>query len=121
MAGRGAYKQPREEAILILNSSSASLLERQGVNVGSQDSLSAYQPVNGNNMSSSISGRTKVDLAMNKTGHHAHTTQELSRIVKDPKTGRCYCRGKVLGKVKDVAICIRPSYVFWQQSDVALD
>ncbi|KAI7793594.1 serine/threonine-protein kinase PLK2 [Triplophysa rosa] len=30
--------------------------------------------------------------------NHAHATQELSRIVTDSVTGKCYCRGKVLGK-----------------------
>ncbi|KAA0704259.1 Serine/threonine-protein kinase PLK2 [Triplophysa tibetana] len=30
--------------------------------------------------------------------NHAHATQELSRIVTDSLTGKCYCRGKVLGK-----------------------
>ncbi|KAL2099933.1 hypothetical protein ACEWY4_004327 [Coilia grayii] len=39
-----------------------------------------------------------VDPTSKKPGHQTHTPQEFSRIVKDPKTGRCYCRGKVLGK-----------------------
>lgn len=30
-------------------------------------------------------------------------TTEFSRIITDPVTGKCYCRGKVLGKVR---ICI---------------
>ncbi|XP_065119636.1 serine/threonine-protein kinase PLK2 [Paramisgurnus dabryanus] len=29
---------------------------------------------------------------------NAHATQEMSRIITDPATGKCYCRGKVLGK-----------------------
>lgn len=32
--------------------------------------------------------------------HHSHSAAEVSRIIIDPTTGRRYCRGKVLGKVK---------------------
>uniref|UniRef100_A0A8C2FSS7 Serine/threonine-protein kinase PLK n=1 Tax=Cyprinus carpio TaxID=7962 RepID=A0A8C2FSS7_CYPCA len=30
--------------------------------------------------------------------NNAHATQEMSRIITDSTTGKCYCRGKVLGK-----------------------
>lgn len=32
--------------------------------------------------------------------HHSHSGAEISRIIVDPTTGKRYCRGKVLGKVK---------------------
>lgn len=32
--------------------------------------------------------------------HHSHSGAEVSRIIVDPTTGKRYCRGKVLGKVK---------------------
>lgn len=32
--------------------------------------------------------------------HHSHSGTEISRIIVDPTTGKRYCRGKVLGKVK---------------------
>lgn len=34
-----------------------------------------------------------------KEDQSANTT-EFSRIITDPVTGKCYCRGKVLGKVR---------------------
>ncbi|XP_062411040.1 serine/threonine-protein kinase PLK2-like [Sardina pilchardus] len=56
----------------------------------------AHQPVNGKN---NMCERSKAaDLRSKKSEHHTHAHQELSRIVTDYKTGRCYCRGKVLGK-----------------------
>ncbi|KTG45655.1 hypothetical protein cypCar_00000547 [Cyprinus carpio] len=30
--------------------------------------------------------------------NNSHATQEMSRIITDSATGKCYCRGKVLGK-----------------------
>ncbi|XP_051539810.1 serine/threonine-protein kinase PLK2-like [Myxocyprinus asiaticus] len=30
--------------------------------------------------------------------NHSHAIQEMSRIITDSATGKCYCRGKVLGK-----------------------
>lgn len=33
--------------------------------------------------------------------HHSHSGAEISRIIVDPTTGKRYCRGKVLGKVKN--------------------
>lgn len=32
--------------------------------------------------------------------HHSHSGPEISRIIVDPTTGKRYCRGKVLGKVR---------------------
>ncbi|XP_031433830.1 serine/threonine-protein kinase PLK2-like [Clupea harengus] len=55
----------------------------------------SHQPVTSKNMSE----RPKAaDLRSKKAEHHTHGPQELSRIVTDFKTGRCYCRGKLLGK-----------------------
>lgn len=40
------------------------------------------------------------DLCFNKRQEDLTCTNaELSRIITDPATGKCYCRGKVLGKV----------------------
>uniref|UniRef100_A0A3P9ACL5 Serine/threonine-protein kinase PLK n=1 Tax=Esox lucius TaxID=8010 RepID=A0A3P9ACL5_ESOLU len=33
-----------------------------------------------------------------KSDEQIHAIQEMSRIITDPTTGKCYCRGKVLGK-----------------------
>ncbi|KAG5272280.1 hypothetical protein AALO_G00163670 [Alosa alosa] len=56
----------------------------------------AHQPVNSKN---NMCERSKAaDLRSKKSEHHTHAHQELSRIVTDYKTGRCYCRGKLLGK-----------------------
>lgn len=33
--------------------------------------------------------------------HHSHSGPEISRIIVDPTTGKRYCRGKVLGKVRN--------------------
>lgn len=36
-----------------------------------------------------------------KPEDNSRTGTEYSRIITDPNTGKCYCRGKVLGKVMD--------------------
>lgn len=35
-----------------------------------------------------------------KKEEQSANTTEFSRIITDPVTGKCYCRGKVLGKVR---------------------
>ncbi|KAK1174352.1 serine/threonine-protein kinase PLK2-like [Acipenser oxyrinchus oxyrinchus] len=57
----------------------------------------SYQPTSSNQM---------CEQALNKPGEfrrkksvdHTHAAPEMSRIITDPTTGKCYCRGKVLGK-----------------------
>lgn len=39
-----------------------------------------------------------------KKTEDSRTGTEYSRIITDPNTGKCYCRGKVLGKVKGLLL-----------------
>lgn len=39
------------------------------------------------------------EIKRKKSEEQIQATQELSRIITDPTKGKCYCRGKVLGKV----------------------
>lgn len=39
------------------------------------------------------------ELRRKRTEDHGHAPAEMSKIITDPATGKCYCRGKVLGKV----------------------
>lgn len=39
------------------------------------------------------------DMRWKKGQDRGQMPSELSRIITDPVTGKCYCRGKVLGKV----------------------
>lgn len=61
--------------------------------------VSNQQPTNNDRMcelnKSSEQRRKKEEQSANTT--------EFSRIITDPVTGKCYCRGKVLGKVR---ICV---------------
>jgi len=41
-----------------------------------------------------------------KPEDNSRTGTEYSRIITDPNTGKCYCRGKVLGKVMTAIIIL---------------
>lgn len=41
-----------------------------------------------------------------KPEDNSRTSTEYSRIITDPNTGKCYCRGKVLGKVMGSIIIV---------------
>ncbi|XP_076842695.1 serine/threonine-protein kinase PLK2 [Brachyhypopomus gauderio] len=56
----------------------------------------AYQP--GNNKMCEHAHNKSSETRRAKLEDNSHTTQEMSRIISDSTTGKCYCRGKVLGK-----------------------
>lgn len=58
----------------------------------------AHQPV-GNNKMCEHAHNKPTETRRGKAEDSAHATQEMSRIITDCTTGKCYCRGKVLGKV----------------------
>lgn len=58
----------------------------------------AHQPVSNNKMCEHTHNRP-IETRRGKLEDSAHATQEMSRIITDCTTGKCYCRGKVLGKV----------------------
>lgn len=62
----------------------------------SPKSVSNQQPTNNDRM---CEYNKPSEQRRRKEEQSANTT-EFSRIITDPVTGKCYCRGKVLGKVR---------------------
>lgn len=58
----------------------------------------AHQPISNNKMCEHTHSKP-TETRRGKLEDSAHATQEMSRIISDCTTGKCYCRGKVLGKV----------------------
>uniref|UniRef100_A0A4W4DMQ2 Serine/threonine-protein kinase PLK n=1 Tax=Electrophorus electricus TaxID=8005 RepID=A0A4W4DMQ2_ELEEL len=58
----------------------------------------AYQPGNNNNKMCEHSHNKSSETRRAKLEDSSHAAQEMSRIISDSTTGKCYCRGKVLGK-----------------------
>uniref|UniRef100_A0A9J7XUW2 Serine/threonine-protein kinase PLK n=1 Tax=Cyprinus carpio carpio TaxID=630221 RepID=A0A9J7XUW2_CYPCA len=56
------------------------------------------QPVNKGKMCEHTHHRPTERRRGKSEDNNAHATQEMSRIITDSTTGKCYCRGKVLGK-----------------------
>lgn len=56
-----------------------------------------HQPVNSGKMCEHTHSRAS-ESRRRKLEDTSYATQEMSRIVTDSATGKCYCRGKVLGK-----------------------
>lgn len=59
----------------------------------------AHQPVANNKMCEHAHNKAAETRRGKPEDSSAHATQEMSRIISDCTTGKCYCRGKVLGKV----------------------
>ncbi|KAK9968807.1 hypothetical protein ABG768_003111 [Culter alburnus] len=57
-----------------------------------------HQPVNNGKMCEHTQHRATESRRGKVEDNNAHATQEMSRIITDSATGKCYCRGKVLGK-----------------------
>uniref|UniRef100_A0AAR2JHZ8 Serine/threonine-protein kinase PLK n=1 Tax=Pygocentrus nattereri TaxID=42514 RepID=A0AAR2JHZ8_PYGNA len=57
----------------------------------------AHQPGNNSKMCEHTHSRPS-EARRGKLEDSSHATQEMSRIISDSTTGKCYCRGKVLGK-----------------------
>ncbi|XP_062869725.1 serine/threonine-protein kinase PLK2-like [Trichomycterus rosablanca] len=60
----------------------------------------SHPPVHNNN-NNKMCDHTQYKASETRHGKvedSAHPTQEMSRIISDCSTGKCYCRGKVLGK-----------------------
>uniref|UniRef100_A0A671MGV1 Serine/threonine-protein kinase PLK n=1 Tax=Sinocyclocheilus anshuiensis TaxID=1608454 RepID=A0A671MGV1_9TELE len=57
-----------------------------------------HQPVNNGKMCEHTHHRPTERRRGKSEDNNAHATQEMSRIITDSATGKCYCRGKVLGK-----------------------
>uniref|UniRef100_A0A672K0B5 Serine/threonine-protein kinase PLK n=1 Tax=Sinocyclocheilus grahami TaxID=75366 RepID=A0A672K0B5_SINGR len=57
-----------------------------------------HQPVNNGKMCEHTHHRPTERRRGKSEDNNAHATQEMSRIITDSSTGKCYCRGKVLGK-----------------------
>uniref|UniRef100_A0A673KAP2 Serine/threonine-protein kinase PLK n=1 Tax=Sinocyclocheilus rhinocerous TaxID=307959 RepID=A0A673KAP2_9TELE len=57
-----------------------------------------HQPVNNGKMCEHTHHRPTEGRRGKLEDNHSHATQEMSRIITDSATGKCYCRGKVLGK-----------------------
>ncbi|MGH0161171.1 UNVERIFIED_CONTAM: hypothetical protein FKN15_040658 [Acipenser sinensis] len=57
----------------------------------------SYQPTSSNQMCEQALNKPS-EFRRKKSVDHTHTAPEMSRIITDPTTGKCYCRGKVLGK-----------------------
>ncbi|KAJ7988168.1 hypothetical protein DPEC_G00320810 [Dallia pectoralis] len=57
----------------------------------------AHQPASNTKMCEQP-GNKPLEAKSRKPDEQIHGIQEMSRIITDPTTGRCYCRGKVLGK-----------------------
>ncbi|KAK3550213.1 hypothetical protein QTP86_021247 [Hemibagrus guttatus] len=57
----------------------------------------AHQPISSNKMCEHTHNKP-TETRRGKVEDSAHATQEMSRIISDCTTGKCYCRGKVLGK-----------------------
>uniref|UniRef100_A0A6Q2XJA5 Serine/threonine-protein kinase PLK n=1 Tax=Esox lucius TaxID=8010 RepID=A0A6Q2XJA5_ESOLU len=58
----------------------------------------AQQPANSSNKTCEPNPQRSCEMQRKKTEDHSHAPAEMARIVTDPATGKCYCRGKVLGK-----------------------
>ncbi|KAM9456393.1 serine/threonine-protein kinase PLK2 [Clarias gariepinus] len=58
----------------------------------------AHQPVANNKMCEHAHNKAAETRRGKPEDSSAHATQEMSRIISDCTTGKCYCRGKVLGK-----------------------
>ncbi|XP_005997651.2 serine/threonine-protein kinase PLK2 [Latimeria chalumnae] len=58
----------------------------------------AYQPPNGSVKVCEQALTKTGELKRKKSEDQSHSVPEMSRIITDPTTGKCYCRGKVLGK-----------------------
>lgn len=58
----------------------------------------AHQPISNNKMCEHTHSKP-TETRRGKLEDSVHATQEMSRIISDCTTGKCYCRGKVLGKV----------------------
>uniref|UniRef100_A0A8C7Q500 Serine/threonine-protein kinase PLK n=1 Tax=Oncorhynchus mykiss TaxID=8022 RepID=A0A8C7Q500_ONCMY len=57
----------------------------------------SQQPTNSNRMYEPNQPGS-CELRRKRTEDHGHAPAEMSKIITDPATGKCYCRGKVLGK-----------------------
>uniref|UniRef100_A0A671NMC2 Serine/threonine-protein kinase PLK n=1 Tax=Sinocyclocheilus anshuiensis TaxID=1608454 RepID=A0A671NMC2_9TELE len=57
-----------------------------------------HQPVNNGKMCEHTHHRSTEGRRGKLEDNHSQATQEMSRIITDSATGKCYCRGKVLGK-----------------------
>ncbi|XP_067106446.1 serine/threonine-protein kinase PLK2-like [Osmerus mordax] len=57
----------------------------------------AHQPISSPKMCDHSLNKPS-EIKRKKSEEHIQGTQEMSRIVTDSTTGKCYCRGKVLGK-----------------------
>lgn len=66
----------------------------------------AHQPISNPKMCDHSLNKPS-EIKRKKSEEHIPGPQEMSRIVTDSTTGKCYCRGKVLGKVR---ICIGYKY-----------
>uniref|UniRef100_A0A8C1VAZ6 Serine/threonine-protein kinase PLK n=1 Tax=Cyprinus carpio TaxID=7962 RepID=A0A8C1VAZ6_CYPCA len=57
-----------------------------------------HQSVNNGKMCEHTHHRPTESRRGKSEDNNSHATQEMSRIITDSATGKCYCRGKVLGK-----------------------
>ncbi|KAG7476585.1 hypothetical protein MATL_G00084480 [Megalops atlanticus] len=57
----------------------------------------AYQPTNNNKMCEHTLNKS-CEIKRKKSEDNTQVPPEMSRIITDSTTGKCYCRGKVLGK-----------------------